>query len=232
MRYSWSAPRFVLASVAIAACGADGPRFLDAGAEVDGRSDDLGELDASMADAVVVDAPPQMFYWADWTAGTAGAPGSAAGAFEAPSGVVAIRYTGAVAFAQTTGGSHYWMPGEPYVNGVTANPPPLSDIIAIDASATANTVTFDPPVEGLVMGVVSLGAPGNTVKYDFDRRIALLSYGRGYWGDGTLLLEGDHVLAGTEGHGAVQFEGAVAALSWTVVGGEYWHGFTFGIPAQ
>ena len=37
---------------------------------------------------------------------------------------------------------------------------------------------------------------------------------------------------GTEGHGAIQLSGTVSSLSWTIIGGEHWHGFTLGIPAQ
>lgn len=199
---------------------------------IDAPPIDAPAIDAVPIDAVPIDAAPQTFYWADWTAATAGASGSATGGFAPPSGPVTIGYSGAVAFAQTSGGTNYWVPGAPYINAVTANAPPHSDIIAINAGAVVNTVTFDPPVTGLVMGVVSMGAPSTLVRYDFDRPFALLSFGAGYWGNGTLVVESGDVLAGAEGHGAIQFTGTVATLSWMVIGAENWHGFTFGIPQQ
>jgi hypothetical protein len=206
---------------------------VDDAAGADAPAADAGSPDAVVADAGPADAgPPQQFYWADWTAATAGAPGSASGSFAAPSGTVTITYAGQVQFAQTTPGTNYWVPGDPYVNAVTANPPPDSDIIALTGGPGTNTLTFDPPVTGLVMGIVSLGAGSNNVKYDFDRPITLLSYGAGYWGNGVIVVEDGDVISGSEGHGAIQFAGTVASVSWTVVGVENWHGFSLGIPAQ
>lgn len=82
------------------------------------------------------------------------------------------------------------------------------------------------------MAIVSQGQVGVNVKYAFDRPIALLSTGIGFFGGGPMAVEGDRTISGNEGHGAIQFEGTVASLSWTVIGVESWHGFTVGIPDQ
>ncbi|KAB2897756.1 MAG: hypothetical protein F9K40_12350 [Kofleriaceae bacterium] len=175
----------------------------------------------------------QQFYWADWTSATAGTPGSASGTFAAPSGTVTITYSGELRSAQTSGGTNYWLPDAPYINAVTANgPSPNTDIIRISGSALTNTVTFDPPVTGLVMGILSLGQGGANVKYVFDTNITLLSYGQGYYGNGVIAVEGTSTISGNEGHGAIQFAGTVSSISWTTVNAENWHGFTFGIPNQ
>jgi hypothetical protein len=47
-----------------------------------------------------------------------------------------------------------------------------------------------------------------------------------------MAVEGDRAISGNEGHGAIQFAGAVSSVTWTVVGTEFWHGFTVGIPTQ
>ena len=216
-------------------------------AAIDASAIDAAAIDAAAIDAAAIDAEvdapidaaidgpvdasvPVTFAWADWTSSTTGAPGAAAGVLLTSSGPVMVTYAGEVAFAQTAGGANYWVPGAPYVNTVTANPPGDPDIIALNNAATVNTLTFSPPVNGLVLAVVSLGAPGSTVRYHFDRPITLLSYGAGYWGNGTLVIENGDTLAGTEGHGAIQFPGPVSSVSWTLSGGEFWHGFTVGIP--
>ena len=247
--------RLLLASallLAVACGGDDGSSDdIDSGssASVDARINTGGDAatvdapvavaDAGAADADPADAgpppdapPPQTFYWADWTAATTGASGSADGSFAPPSGAVTITYSGELAFAQTTGGTNYWVPGDPYINAVTANAPGDSDIIALTGGAGTYTLTFNPPVTGLVMAHVSLGTPWTNVKYQFDTPITLLSYGQGYWGDGVIEVEGTSTISGTEGHGATQFNGTVSSVSWTVVGNEYWHGFTVGIPNQ
>ena len=151
---------------------------------------------------------------------------------EPPSGTVTVTYTGQLTFGQVSGGTNYFVPGTPYINEVTANAPAHSDILGLTGGAGVNTLTFDPPVTGLVMAHVSLGTPSTNVKYDFDTPITLLSYGAGYYGNGTIVVEGTDVISGVEGHGATQFHGTISSVSWTVIGSEYWHGFTVGIPAQ
>ena len=81
------------------------------------------------------------------------------------------------------------------------------------------------------MAIVSLGAPGTVITYDFDSPFTIVSQGPGYWGGtNTSLtpLAGD-VLQGEEGHGTIRFIGTFASFSWTVPKPEGWHGFTFGI---
>lgn len=191
---------------------------------------DLNEDSDATPDAGV----PQTFYWVDWASGTAGLPGNAAGSIIAPSGTVTVTYSGEITFVQTAGGTNYWNPGEPYENSVTANAPPESDIIGLtgQSATNINTITFSPPVKGLVMAVVSLGSPSANVKYTFNTPFKILSYGKGYWGEGELTSSASNELSGTEGHGAVQFQGTVSQLTWTISASEYWHGFTIGIPNQ
>lgn len=238
MAFHSARPLVVLALAAVAACGGG-----DASSAADAVPADAprsGGSDAARpgVDAVVPvadaagDAAPRQFYWADWTAATVGAPGSATGQLAPPSGAIDVTYAGEVLFAQTDGGTNYWEPGDPYVNLVTANAPDQPDIVGMNGMVGTYTLTFSAPVEGLVMGIVSLGQPSANVKYVFDSPIALLSYGTGYWGSGVIELEGVDTISGSEGHGAIQFLTPVSSVSWNVVGSESWHGFTIGVPDQ
>jgi hypothetical protein len=172
--------------------------------------------------------------WTDWVAATVGTPGSAMGTITLPGpSTIEVSYSGQVTFAQTSGGTDYWVPSAPYTSSVVGNPPTGSDIIALTGGTElTNTITFSQPVTDPVMAIVSLGQAGITVRYDFDTPFEILSQGRGFWGDGPLVREPGNVLAGTEGHGVIQFPGAVTSVSWTVMGSEFWHGFTVGCPRE
>jgi hypothetical protein len=91
------------------------------------------------------------------------------------------------------------------------------------------------------MAIVSLGAPGIPITYDFDRPFTIVSQGTGFWGGTSAAacqatpsscslqqLPGD-VLRGQEGHGTISFIGTFSTFSWTAPTFESWHGFTFGI---
>ena len=173
--------------------------------------------------------------WTDWTAATPGAPGSASGTLAYGGGSVAVTYSGEVRadFTQTSGGTNYWSPDTPYLSPTVSNAPPAADIITLVGPDVAfvNTITFSTPILDPVMAIVSLGQPGFSVFYEFDQPFTVLSFGPGFWGGpGTLTDIGGNVLEGVEGHGVIQFSGAVSSISWTVPVPEDWHGFTVGAP--
>jgi hypothetical protein len=172
-------------------------------------------------------------YWTDWTAATTGTPGSASGTITLPdTSTIDVRYAGEVTFAQLTTGTDYWNPSAPYVSAVVSNPPLPIDIVALQSSYQGtNTITFSQPVTNPVMAICSLGRTNLTVYYDFDQPFDVLSYGQGYWGNGTLTELAGDVLEGKEGHGTIQFQGTFSAISWTASPTEYWHGFTVGTAA-
>jgi len=178
--------------------------------------------------------------WTDWTAATVGNSGSATGSITIGSQTIGVSYTGQVLGAQTNGGGvNYWNPATPYLSTNVPNAPGTTDIIQISGQNTnqiLNTITFDAALLDPVMALVSLGQPGTyNVFYRFDQDFNLLSSGSGFWGGdaaGSLFDQGlvgdDYVLRGLEGHGVVQFLGAVTSISWTADPYEYWHGFTIG----
>ncbi len=69
---------------------------------------------------------------------------------------------------------------------------------------------------------------GNTV--DFGVPIEILSYGAGYWGNGTpqLNLAGTGFYGNGEVHGVIELPGDFTSISFTHTS-ENWHGFTVGV---
>jgi len=172
--------------------------------------------------------------WADWTLAAVGHPGSACGDIVIPGvGAVGIKYAGEAAFSDTTGAINYWLPASTYVGSGVENAPSPTDLIGLigDNGGSVNTVTFSRPVTDPVMAILSLGSSDIEVRYTFDAPFDVVSAGPSqWWGYVSLAEEPGNVLAGREGCGAIQFQGAFSSISWTVSQREYWHGFTFGVP--
>jgi len=166
--------------------------------------------------------------WADWTKGTPGSPGSAAGTIQAGSRAVGVEYSGRVLAAATGYSGDYWR-GDAYTVAGSSHEPPGSDVIMLDASETPQTISFSEPVRDPVLAILSLGNPSRPVQYVFDAPFALVSHGRGYFGNGKLEALPGNVLQGAEGHGLIQFAGTFRSISWTVKGSETWHGIQVGI---
>ena len=172
--------------------------------------------------------------WTDWISGTSGPNGSAVGvinsSFNGQPIEVNVSYSGEIAFIQTgPGGTNYFIPSAPYVSATVSNPPPGPDIIALSL-ATAKTLSFDQPVSNLLFAVVSLNGNG----YRFDQDFEILSFGHGFWGNGTLSKvdngNGTWDLIGTgEPHGTIEFTGTFTSVTWTSLTNEFWNGFNVGI---
>ena len=141
--------------------------------------------------------------WTDWT-NTSAAASQVFGDLDINGAHVGVTFTGAYAFAQTTGGTNYWSPAAPYLSSLAGNAPPASDIIALSTGGTA-TITFSQPVVDPLIALVSWN--GNTV--DFGVPIEVLSYGSGYWGNGTPVL--NPTSTGFFGNGEVQRRGVGTA---------------------
>lgn len=167
--------------------------------------------------------------WTDWTTGAAGAPGFAEGTLDVAGTPVGVSYVGEVAFLQTNGGTNYYIPNGGYLSPTVTNSPPDSDIIAL-STATTKTLTFSQPIANPLFAVVSLNGNG----YRFDRDFEILSFGPGYWGNGTLTKQlpggGIYELIGTgEPHGVIEFQGTFSSITWTSLTNEFWNGFTIGV---
>jgi len=176
-------------------------------------------------------------HWVDWTSATAG---KVTGTIDLGNGnTIGVTYSGEYAFAQTNGGTNYYTtpaarPGDTslgtgtYTSTAVGNGPTGSDIIAL-SQATQKTLTFSQPVDNLFFAVVSLNGNGYLLDQDFQ----VLSYGRGYWGDGyatkLALPDGRYEVVGNgELHGVLGINGTVQSLTWTSATPEYWNGFTVG----
>ncbi len=179
------------------------------------------------------------YYWTDWTDATTGLAGSADGSIATGSETIGISYTGEVNFAQTNSGTNYWTglknggstPATTYTAaGLVDNGPVSSDIISLKGgNQIVNTITFSQAVVDPVLAIMSMGQNSVPVKYYFDTPFDVLSFGQGYWGNGTLAEDAGNVLLGYEGHGIIQLKGTYTAISWTCPTFENWHGFTVGV---
>lgn len=163
-------------------------------------------------------------YWTDWTSVTSTAPG-VLGTITIGSNTIGVTYTGGYSFAQTSGGTNYWNPSTPYISSAVDNAPPASDIIALNTGGTG-TITFSEAVQDPLLAFVSWN--GNTV--DFGVPIEILSYGSGYWGNGTPILnsDGDGFYGSGEVHSVIRLPGSYTSIVFTHTS-ENWHGFTAGV---
>ena len=163
--------------------------------------------------------------WTDWTAFTSGTS-SATGQINAGSGTVGVEITSTsnLNFVQTGTGTDYWT-GSAYTGGVADNAPTAAEMISLNTGGTV-TITFSETVIDPLIGLVSWN--GNVA--DFGTPITIDSFGTGFWGTGTPVLNG----AGTgfngvgEVHGTILLRGAFDSISFTHTS-ENWHGFTVGV---
>jgi hypothetical protein len=180
-------------------------------------------------------------FYVDWTAADV-AGGTATGVINIP-GEDAINVNFKATFAngdpgnlvgaQVDGtGTDFWNPETPYISSAVENAPPGTDILRLQGGVNQiYTVTFSEAIAGPVMALVSLGAGGTPITYEFDQPFDIVSQAAGFFGGGSDRLQElpNNVLGGNEGHGTVVFEGEFSEFSWTVPDPEFWHGFTFGV---
>lgn len=162
--------------------------------------------------------------WTDWqTSGT----DTAAGTLMVGATSVGVTYSGPYSFVQTSGGINYWVPSAPYISGTVSNAPPDSDIVALlPGSPPTKTITFSQAVVDPLIALVSW----NSNVVDFGTPIEILSYGAGYWGSGTPVLNaaGTGFVGSGEVHGVIRLPGTFTSISFTDTS-ENWHGFTVGV---
>ncbi len=199
-------------------------------------------LTVSLLVGASLNAQAVIFNYVDWTSANVG-QGTASGVITLPdASTVNVDFAatnpdgspGNLNFAQTAGGTNYWVPDTPYLSTEVENAPPDSDIISLVGqfgSSQTYTVTLSEPIKDPIMAIVSLGSPSNSATYDFDAPFEIVSQGTGFWGGTATSLSagpGD-TLTGFEGHGTLKFLGTYSTFSWLITDPENWHGFTFGI---
>lgn len=163
-------------------------------------------------------------FWTDWTTQSTAL---VSGTIGSDAGDVAVSASGVYSFAQTTGGTNYWSPATPYVSADVDNAPPAADIIALSTGGT-ETITFSRAVVDPLIALVSWN--GNTVQ--FSAPIEIVSFGSGYFGNGTPIVNaaGDGFFGSGEVHGVIRLRGTYTSFSFTH-SSENWHGFTVGITS-
>lgn len=160
--------------------------------------------------------------WTDWTTATTS---QVQGSLTVGSTTVNVTYSGPYSFAQTSGGTNYWSPSAPYLSSAVSNAPPASDIIGLNTGGT-KTITFSQPVVDPLLALVSW----NSNVVDFGVPIQFLSYGAGFWGNGTPVLNsaGTGFTGSGEVHGVIRLAGTYSSISFTDTS-ENWHGLTVGV---
>lgn len=179
---------------------------------------------ALLVSAAAAPASAAPVTWTDWTSTLATTSG-VAGALDVNGTAVDVTFLGAYGFAQTNGGTNYWAPASPYISTAVDNAPPASDIIALNSGGTA-TIRFSQAVVDPLIALVSWN--GNVV--DFGVPIEVLSFGGGYWGNGTPVVNGSGTgFSGSgEVHGVIRLAGVYESISFTHTS-ENWHGLTVGV---
>lgn len=159
--------------------------------------------------------------WTDWTSTTSA---TVSGTLTVGSSAVGVTFSGPYFFAQTSGGTNYWNPAAPYISAAVDNAPPASDIIALDTGGL-KTITFSQPVQDPLLALVSWNS--NTV--DFGVPIDILSFGCGFFGCGTPILNGTGTgfFGSGEVHGTIRLPGVYSSITFTD-SSEFWHGLTVG----
>jgi len=162
--------------------------------------------------------------WTDWTSSTSG--NSASGELLVGTSTVDVEYSGTVnhSFVQTGAGTNYWT-GSAYTNGAIDNAPPASELVALNQAGTV-TINFSETILNPYIGLISW----NSNIADFGTPIDIDSFGAGFWGSGTPILNGSGTgfTGSGEVHGIISLAGSFDSISFTHTS-EGWHGFTVGV---
>ena len=176
---------------------------------------------------LVLLSPPSLaanVFWTDWL--SAPSTSSALGQLAVGSQTIGVDYsgTGSHAFVQTGTGTNFWT-GTAYTNGIVSNAPPAAELVALNQGGTV-TIAFSQPVIDPLIGLVSWN--GNTV--DLGVPIQIDSFGPGFWGNGTPVLNaaGTGFVGNGEVHGVIRLPGIHNNITFTHTS-ENWHGFTVGV---
>ena len=172
--------------------------------------------------------------WATWKSWDGNNPGTVVGTIVIDKRKITVTYTGEVNFVQLNGnGTNYYLPTSTFSCAAVPNAPKGGNMISISGTTDPHTFTFSVPVRHPVMALVSLRQYALAVDYNFSTWPKILVQGpEQYYGGGNdnLKLIHKRTVRGNEGDGLVQLSGKSTSFNWTVGSGEYWNGFTVGVP--
>ncbi len=178
-----------------------------------------------------VPAHADTFAWANWTTGTAGNPGSAAGTL---AGGLTVGYSGQTS-GLTTAPS--WTPTSTFSGGLVGNAPPSTASIALEGTAPGGTsiletISFSAPVVDPVFAIWSLGQTGVPASFDFFSKspepITLISGGPSTEFAGSSIIVNGQMVTGVEGNGVIEVDGTFTSIDFTTPNFENFYAFTVG----
>lgn len=163
-------------------------------------------------------------FWTDWQNEVSS--NSASGQITVGTTLVNVNYTGTGNHhsVQTGTGTNFWT-GTAYTNGTVDNAPTPSEGVHLNEGGTV-TITFSQSILNPYIAMVSWN--GNVV--DFGVPISIDSFGSGFWGAGTAVLNGGGTgfTGNGEFHGVVRLSGSFTSISF-IHTTENSHGFTVGV---
>lgn len=164
--------------------------------------------------------------WADWQSFNSN---TAQGQIDVNGTMVGVSLTSTsgwgAASVQTGTGTNFWS-GSAYTNGTVSNAPTASEQVSLNSGGTV-TITFSQAILNPFLALNSWNR--NTV--EFNESISFDSFGAGYWGSGTPLINGGGTGFYGQGevHGLLALSGGPRTSIQFTHTGENWHGLTIGI---
>jgi hypothetical protein len=183
---------------------------------------------AAAAALMATSAKADTINWTQWTL-NGSASSTASGSI---AGGITVSYTGE---AESVNTIPFWTPATSWQGGTIGNAPLQGEgAIQLFGGPTygkTDTITFSTALINPVIAIWSLGAGGTPAVFDFGAQPFSIQAGgpNNPYGGQTITLDGTPgEVAGVEGNGVIQFQGAITSITFTTPTFENWYGFTVG----
>ena len=158
--------------------------------------------------------------WTDWTSNDAN---NVFGSMLFNGNPVGVTFSGLFDGAQFGCGTDYWVNPSIYTGVGVPNAPTNCEMIQLTAGST-KTITFSQAVTNPLFALISWN---NQPVVTFNGPLEIVNQGCGYWGCGTMTVNGNVLNSVGESHGTIRLLGTYTEVTFTD-GTESWHGITVG----
>ena len=169
---------------------------------------------------VAIPAAGAQVSWTDWTSRDGN---TIFGSMLFNGTPIDVTYTGAIYDSQFGCGTNYWSNPSTYIGAGVPNAPVNCEIIMLGAGGT-KTITFSQAVTNPLFAMASWNGQPNVT---FSGPLEIVNQGCGYWGCGTMTVNGNVLSSSGESHGTLRLLGTYTEVTFTDAD-EYWHGITVG----